>query len=167
MRIVFSGDARDFQRRNWSALVQGDPAGTFFHQPSFLKLYWEEFGETSDELVLAFGEDDAGEQVAAVGFERSRTELRFLGGVEITDYLGPVAAPDAKVPFAAALWDALLAREDWATADLWGLAEDSGWYDGLGETATARGLSVEEAPDHDGVGPHLEWPPACGGYLGE
>ncbi len=165
MRIVFSGDARDFQRRNWSGLVQGDPAGTFFHQPSFLKLYWEEFGETSDELVLAFGEDDAGEQVAAVGFERSRTELRFLGGVEITDYLGPVAAPDAKATFAAALWDALLAREDWATADLWGIAADSGWYQLLGDAAVARGCSVEEATDHDGVAPYLELPPTWDGYL--
>jgi CelD/BcsL family acetyltransferase involved in cellulose biosynthesis len=165
MRIAFSEDARDFQRRNWSGLVQGDPAGTFFHQPSFLKLYWEEFGETSDELVLAFGEDDAGEQVAAVGFERSSTELRFLGGVEITDYLGPVAAPDAKATFAAALWDALLAREDWATADLWGIAADSGWYQLLGDAAVARGCSVEEATDHDGVAPYLELPPTWDGYL--
>src|SRR3954454_5486253 len=132
MRIVFSEDAQDLQRRNWSRLVQQDPAGTFFHQPSFLKLYWEEFGEDADGLLLAFGEDDAGEQVAAVGFERSGADLRFLGGVEITDYLGPVARPDVKEAFAAALWDALLARDDLAAADLWGIAEDSGWYSLLG-----------------------------------
>ena len=99
MRIVFSTDAQDFQRRNWSQLVRQDPAGTFFHQPSFLKLYWEEFGEDSDELLLAFGLDDAGAQVAAVAFERSGTDLRFLGGVEITDYLGPVAVPDNRMLF--------------------------------------------------------------------
>src|ERR1044072_5827310 len=142
MRIVFSEDAQDFQRRNWSRLAQQDPSGTFFHQPSFLKLYWEEFGEDSDDLLLAFGEDHAGRQVAAVGFERSGTDLRFLGGVEITDYLGPVALAEVKASFVAALWDALLAREDWATADLWGLAEDSGWYDLLGGSASARGVSV-------------------------
>src|SRR3954466_11522567 len=108
MRIVFSEDAQDFQRRNWSRLVQQDPAGTFFQQPSFLKLYWEEFGETTDDLLLAFGQDDAGRQVAAVGFERSGTELRFLGGVEVTDFLGPVAAPEAKVSILPALYDPLL-----------------------------------------------------------
>ena len=118
VHIVVSEDARDFQRRNWSGLVHDDPTGTFFHQPSFLKLYWEEFGEDSDELLLAFGEDDAGRQVAAVGFERGGMDLRFLGGVEITDYLGPVAHPDVKEAFVEALWDALLARDDWATADL-------------------------------------------------
>jgi hypothetical protein len=89
MRIVFSDDAQDFQRRNWSGLVHEDPAGTFFHQPAFLKLYWEEFGETLDDLLLAFGEDDAGAQVGAVAFERSGDTLRFLGGVEITDCVRP------------------------------------------------------------------------------
>jgi CelD/BcsL family acetyltransferase involved in cellulose biosynthesis len=166
MRIVFSDDAQDFQRRNWSGLVHEDPAGTFFHQPAFLKLYWEEFGETLDDLLLAFGEDDAGEQVGVVAFERSGHTLRFLGGVEITDYLGPVATPGAKPAFVGALWEALRAREDWATADLWGIAADSGWWELLGEAAAARGLSVEEAPDHDGVAPFLELPATWDGYLG-
>src|ERR1044072_144852 len=99
MRIACSEDAQDFQRRNWSRLVQQDPAGTFFHQPSFLKLYWEEFGEDSDALLLPSGRGGAGTQVGAVGFERSGTDLRFLGGVEITDYLGPVALPEVKASF--------------------------------------------------------------------
>ena len=42
---------QDFHRRGWHELVQSDPAGTFFHTPAFLKLYWEEFGETPDHLL--------------------------------------------------------------------------------------------------------------------
>ena len=83
VHIVVSEDARDFQRRNWSALVQQDPAGSFFHQPAFLKLYWEEFGETPDHLLLAFAEEDDGTQVGAVAFERIGETLRFLGGTEV------------------------------------------------------------------------------------
>ena len=165
VQIVLSEDARDFQRRNWSALVHEDPAGTFFHQPAFLKLYWEEFGETPEHLLLAFAEDEAGAQVAAVGFERLGETLRFLGGTEITDYLGPVARPDAKEAFAAALWRALLERADWANADLWGIAADSGWYELLGAAATSAGLRVDEAPDHDGVAPYLGLAPTWDGYL--
>ena len=67
--VVFSEDPRDFLRRDWSDLVRLDPAGTIFHTPDFLKLYWEEFGEEPDHLLLAFGED-AGTQVAAAAFER-------------------------------------------------------------------------------------------------
>ena len=167
MQIVVSEDARDFQRRNWSALVHEDPAGTFFHQPAFLKLYWEEFGESTEHLLLVFGEDDDGNQVAAVCFERSGDVLRFLGGTEITDYLGPVAVPEAKATFVDELWDVLLARTDWTSADLWGLAEDAGWYELLAEAAIARGLMVEEASDHDGVAPFLRLPPTWDGYLEE
>ena len=38
MRIVFSDDGRDFQRRGWAELVEDDPAGTFFHTPGYLKI---------------------------------------------------------------------------------------------------------------------------------
>ena len=58
MDIVFSQDPRDFARRDWSALVTADPAGTFFHSPGFLKLYWEEFADQPDQLLLAFAEED-------------------------------------------------------------------------------------------------------------
>ncbi len=36
-------------------------AGTFFHTPAYLKLYWEEFGETPEHLLLAFAEEDDGD----------------------------------------------------------------------------------------------------------
>src|SRR6266487_1630583 len=119
MRIVFSDDGRDFQRRGWAELVDADPAGTFFHTPGYLKLYWEEFGETPEHLLLAFAEED-GVQVGAVAFERIGETLRFLGGTEVTDYMGPVATPDTQREVAAALWTALRERDDWSAADLRG-----------------------------------------------
>ena len=90
MKIVFSEDGRDFQRRGWAELVEADPSGTFFHTPDYLKLYWEEFGERPEHLLLAFAEEDDGAQVGAVAFERIGGILRFLGGTEVTDYMGPV-----------------------------------------------------------------------------
>jgi CelD/BcsL family acetyltransferase involved in cellulose biosynthesis len=165
MRIVFSEDGRDFQRRDWTDLVRADPAGSFFHLPRYLKLYWEEFGETPEHLLLAFAETEDGTQVGAVAFERVGGTLRFLGGTEVTDYLGPVALPEAKEPMAKELWTALLARDDWASADLWGLAEDRGWYGLLGDAAAAQGLATEEAPDHDGVSPFLALAPTWDAYL--
>jgi CelD/BcsL family acetyltransferase involved in cellulose biosynthesis len=165
MRIVFSDDARDFQRRNWSEIAHADVAGTFFHQPAYLKLYWEEFGASSEHLLLAFAEEDDGEQVGAVAFERTGDVLRFLGGTEVTDYMGPVALPHVRGEVAKELWGALLGRDDWTTADLWGLAEAGGWWELLAETAAAHGLAVEEAPDHDGVAPYIELAPTWEGYL--
>ena len=95
IRIDLSDDPRDFQRRDWRELVRRDPDATFFHTPGFLKLYWEEFGEEPQHLLLAFASDEAGTQVGAVAFELIGDVLRFLGGTEVTDYLGPVGISTA------------------------------------------------------------------------
>ena len=159
MKISFSEDGRDFHRRGWAELVDADPAGTFFHTPDYLKLYWEEFGEQPDHLLLAFAEEEDGQetdrQVGAVAFERIGTTLRFLGGTEVTDYMGPVGMPGAQETIAKELWVALLTREDWATADLRGLAEDLPWLGLLRDAALGLGLDVEETQDQNGLAPFL------------
>ena len=165
MRIVFSEDPRDFARRDWTDLVRADPAGTFFHQPRYLKLYWEEFGQTPEHLLLAFAEDDAGAQVAAVAFERIGDTLRFLGGTEVTDYMGPVGLPEHRKEVAGALWHALIDRDGWRTADLRGLAEDRDWVALLRIGAETAGLSVLEDADQNGVAPFLRLPRTWEEYL--
>lgn len=165
MKITFSEDGRDFQRRGWAELVETDPAGTFFHTPEYLKLYWEEFGEQPEHLLLAFAEEDGGTQVGAVAFERIGETLRFLGGTEITDFMGPVGLPAAHGAIAKELWSALLRREDWADADLRGLDEDQPWYDHLSDAASALGLEATEAEDANGVAPCLALPATWDGYL--
>jgi CelD/BcsL family acetyltransferase involved in cellulose biosynthesis len=165
MRIAFSEDPRDFQRRDWSAIVHADPAGTFFHTPGYLKLYWEEFGETPEHLLLAFAEEEDGAQVGAVAFERIGETLRFLGGTEVTDYMGPVAMPQTQGALAAGLWSALLQRDDWRAADLRGLPEDGPWLGLLRDAASERRLAVEEMEDQNGVAPFLPLPDTWDAYL--
>ena len=165
--VVFSEDPRDFQRRDWSDLVRADPSGTLFHTPDFLKLYWEEFGEEPEHLLLAFGEDDSGAQVSAAAFELIGDTLRFLGGTEVTDYMGPVGVPEAVAGSAHALWAGLLARDEWREADLRGLAEDSPWLAELREAAVGHGLTVEETEDQNAVAPILDLPTTWDEYLAQ
>ena len=165
MRIEFSEDGQDFHRRGWRELVEADPAGTFFQTPEYLKLYWEEFGERPEHLLLAFAQEDGGEQVGAVAFERIGSTLRFLGGTEVTDYMGPVGLPDRREAVARELWAGLEARDDWSEADLRGLPEDQPWLGLLAEAAAARGLAVEILDDQNGVAPFLSLPPTWEEYL--
>jgi CelD/BcsL family acetyltransferase involved in cellulose biosynthesis len=163
LRISFSDDPRDFQRRDWAELVDLDPSGTIFHTPEYLKLYWEEFGE--GRLLLAFGEAPDHRQTAAVAFEVVGDVLRFLGGTEVTDYLGPVADPVATGSFARELVAALVERDDWARADLRGLPEDSRWLTALRRAWTDVELAAEETEDQNGVAPCLDLPETWEGYL--
>jgi CelD/BcsL family acetyltransferase involved in cellulose biosynthesis len=164
MDVVFSEDGRDFTRRDWSSLVTADPAGTFFHTPQYLKLYWEEFAEQPEHLLLAFAEED-GVQVGAVAFERLDGALRFLGGTEVTDYMGPVALPEVRDAVAKELLVGLGRREDWRIADLRGLAEDQPWLQALAEAAAAQGFGVEISEDQNGVAPFLPIPGSYDEYL--
>jgi CelD/BcsL family acetyltransferase involved in cellulose biosynthesis len=162
MRVEISSDPRAFVARDWSQIVAADQAATFFHQPRYLKLYWEEFGHEGD-LLLAFGLDEEGSDVGAVAFERIGTTLRFLGGTEVTDYMGPVALPGQEDAFAKELFDALHGVEGWTDADLRGLPEDSPWLERLREAAGASGLAVETA--EDAVAPFLALPGSVEEYM--
>lgn len=159
--IIFSEDGRDFVGRHWTHLVHADPAGTFFHSPAYLKLYWEEFGGGFD-LLLAFAEEE-GRTVGACAFERSGRELRFLGGTEVTDYMGPVAEDGKQEAVARSLAQALADRDDWDTADLRNIPEDSPWLVALSSAAASAGLApVIEEQD---VCPFLSLPASWDEYL--
>jgi len=166
MEIVFSQDPRDFARRDWSALVTADPGGTFFHTPEYLKLYWEEFADLPDHLLLAFAEED-GAQVGAVAFERFGETLRFLGGTEVTDYLGPVALAEAQATMAKELLASIGRLDGWTEADLRGLPEDMAWLGLLAEAASAQGFSVDVLEDQNGVAPFLALPGSYEEYLAQ
>jgi CelD/BcsL family acetyltransferase involved in cellulose biosynthesis len=161
MRVAISEDGSDFVRRDWTELVRADPSGTFFHSPAYLKLYWEEFGHDFD-LLLAFAED--GERLAgACAFERAGHVLRFLGGTEVTDYMGPVAKGVDREAVAGTMIATLRSRDDWTSADLRNIPEDSPWLEALCEGAAAQGLQpLREEQD---VCPYLELPPTWEEYL--
>ena len=166
MDIVFSEDPQEFVRRDWSNLVTSDPGGTFFHTPGFLKLYWEEFAHEPEHLLLAFAEE-GGVQVGAVAFERVGATLRFLGGTDVTDYMGPVGLLEAQATVAKELFAALARRDDWSSADLRGLPEDRSWLELLAESAAAQGFRTtveEEQPN--GIAPFLAIPGSYEEYLG-
>src|SRR5438876_672904 len=90
MRVHLTDDPTTFRTADWSALVEADPAGTFFHSPAYLKLWWEEFGTGALLLALV---TDGGIPVAACAFETLHGLLTFLGGLDVTDYMGPVGVP--------------------------------------------------------------------------
>jgi CelD/BcsL family acetyltransferase involved in cellulose biosynthesis len=163
MSVLFSDDGRDFVRRDWSTLVKADPSATIFSTPDYLKLYWEEFGEDL-ELLLAFVER-AGAQVGVAVFEGVGTTIRFLGGTEVTDYLGPVAAPADQEFVATELIRGLSERGGWEELDLRGLAEDQPWLELLRRAASDAGLAVEVTDDREPVAPFLPLPGAWEEYL--
>jgi CelD/BcsL family acetyltransferase involved in cellulose biosynthesis len=160
MPVDWTDDPTAFRSRDWTPLIPSDPDGTFFHSPRYLKLYWEEFG--SGGLQLAFVQDGS-ETVAAAAFDITDGTATFLGGFEITDYMGPVGLPQTRERAAKELVASLVSRDDWQTADLRGLPEGAGWHGALAQAAREGGLLVERSGD--GVAPLLPLANSFDAYL--
>jgi CelD/BcsL family acetyltransferase involved in cellulose biosynthesis len=161
VKVELTGDASAFMARGWGDLVAGDPEGTFFHTPAYLKLWWEEFGK--GRPLLAFVVDAEGRLVGACAFEVTEGTLRFMGGYDVTDYMGPVCVPGLEEVVANELMLALAYEVVWERADLRGLPQDGRWLPVLEAAATVRGLPVERGSD--GVAPMIELPHTFEEYL--
>jgi CelD/BcsL family acetyltransferase involved in cellulose biosynthesis len=161
MRVELTGHPSAFMARGWGDLVAADPEGTFFHTPAYLKLWWEEFGRGT--LLVAFVVDEVGTMVAACPFELVEGSLRFLGGLDVTDYMGPVSAPGLEGAAAEELMQALASEVRWERAELGGLPVEGRWLGALEAAASAHGLSVESGSD--GVAPVISLPHAFDAYL--
>jgi CelD/BcsL family acetyltransferase involved in cellulose biosynthesis len=160
MRADLTDDPAAFRGRDWTDLAVADPDGTFFHTPAYLKVWWEELG--AGRLVLAFLHD--GERtVGACAFEVEEGELRFLGGFDVTDYMGPVGLPGVHERAAKELMATLASELEWERADLRGLPEGSAWLPALAAAAAGHGLRVDSVDD--GVAPFLPLPATYPRYL--
>ena len=159
MLVELTDDPKDFHKRDWTDLVSADPTGTFFHTPAYLKLWWEEFG--SGSLLLAFAREEE-RTVGACAFELVGDTLQFLGGSDVTDYMGPVGVSGREEAVAKELMAALVGR-DWTTADLRGLPLDSPWLGALEGAAATQTLTAIRGDD--GVAPLIELPPSFDAYL--
>jgi CelD/BcsL family acetyltransferase involved in cellulose biosynthesis len=160
MRVELTDDPTVFITRDWDDLAMADPSGTFFHTAAYLKLWWEEFG--TGPLVLALVQEE-GRTVSTCAFEVVDGTLQFLGGFDVTDYMGPVGLPGCEERAAKELMAALTADVDWDRADLRGLPVESAWHGAIEAAAAAQGHRVQRG--EDGLAPVIDLPGTYEAYL--
>jgi CelD/BcsL family acetyltransferase involved in cellulose biosynthesis len=158
--VEWIDDPVAFASDDWPSLLQADADATLFHGPRFLKPYWEEFSAGSLSVAVV----RAGDRPSAVApFEVNDGLLRFLGGFDVTDYMGPVGIPVELERAAKELMAAVAARDDWERADLRGLGEEGSWLDALRGGARDAGLDADA--ELDAVAPCLALPATFDEYL--
>lgn len=87
-------DESCFSLPEWNELLTLDPNRHVFATPEWNQLWWAEFGSGKDLVALLF---KRGPEVAAIvplyrKREEARQILRFVGGIDLTDYLGPICS---------------------------------------------------------------------------
>jgi CelD/BcsL family acetyltransferase involved in cellulose biosynthesis len=139
----------------WDDLLATDPAASLFQAPRWIRTWDAVLGGQRRLRTRTFHRDGALVGVVAESVEPVRLPdgirevVRAAGGTEVTDYLGPVAAPADRAAVAEAWVGALAADRDWDEVILTGLAADAGWHELLAVAAPAAGLRVVDAEAAD------------------
>jgi CelD/BcsL family acetyltransferase involved in cellulose biosynthesis len=132
----------------WELLLDEDPHATVFHGPRYLTTWQRELADGMPTRVHTVHRDgrligiipDANElEGSPTG---PREVRRFMGGDEVTDYLGPISRLEDRADVAEAYVGHLVADVDWDELIASGLAEDTGWSDAFRRAAHAQDLKV-------------------------
>ena len=103
-------DESCFKLPEWQALFDGDRNSHIFATPEWNRVWWDEFKDNKELFLLTMRAD--GEVVALVPLyrkvENGRKVLRFVGGIDLTDYLGPVCSLEERDEVARTLVDWLI-----------------------------------------------------------
>ncbi|MEX2328882.1 MAG: GNAT family N-acetyltransferase [Nitriliruptoraceae bacterium] len=140
---------------DWELLLSEDPHGSLFQGPRYLRLWHQVMGQRYPIRVHTVHADHRMIGVIADANDRAGAptgpiELRrFLGGTEVTDYLGPISRLEDRVDVADAYLANLAADVDWDEFIAGGVTRESGWPDAIRRAVDAHGLTVlhEEVDD--------------------
>jgi CelD/BcsL family acetyltransferase involved in cellulose biosynthesis len=141
--VTLLSDESCFDLPEWRQLLALDPNRHVFATPEWNRLWWQEFGAGKDLLALIVKRRS--EVAGIVPLYRKREEgkhvLRFNGGIDLTDYLGPICSLDDRQEVADALVTWLGETDiEWDEFDAHNMLVPFGFAEFLVESADRRGF---------------------------
>lgn len=135
---------RCFDMPEWRTLLAKDPNRQLFAYPEWNRAWWDEFKTGKDLLLMTMSRDS--EVIAIVPLYRriddGRKILRFIGGIDLTDYLGPICSLADRGEVADALVTWLTTTDvEWDELDAHNMPVPLGFAEFLVERADAKGFS--------------------------
>ena len=144
----------------WENLLTGSAMDTLFLTPQWQKVWWDQFGEGSEMLLLGFQGENSIEAIAPLA--RRNGTISFIGGQDLFDYNDFLVSPGSESRFYTSLLECL-DREEWVTLELSSLQEDSPTLAYLPRLAEEMGYRVEV--QEEDVAPGLSLPGNWDAYL--
>ncbi len=144
----------------WRELLPRCRFGRPFISPAWLKLWWDQFGEGRELILLSIRDDDS--LTGILPLMRRDGRISFAGDTEVCDYMDIAAPAGAE----AAILDAALralSEEPWREIVLWALSGASPTYLALPGVCRQLGLALET--EVEGVCPQIELPASWEEYL--
>jgi CelD/BcsL family acetyltransferase involved in cellulose biosynthesis len=134
-----------FDLPEWKELMKRDPNRHIFSTPEWNKTWWAEFKDDKELYILTMRRD--GDIAALVPLylkrEAGKAILRFIGGIDLTDYLGPICSMEDRDPAAEATVEWLKdAPIGWDEFDAHNLPVPFGFGEFLVDHADRRGFDI-------------------------
>lgn len=152
----------------WQDLHQRSRTATVFNSPQWCRVWWCHFG-TPGTLHLMTARTDDGRLAGVAPLYNTtpeghaRPQLRFIGGVDVSDYLDVLVAPGHEQPVIRTFLQAWSDSSCSCTLDLHALREDSPTRRLIVEGADALGMEVATAVED--ICPVVSLPSSWDAYL--
>lgn len=159
-------DERCFDLPEWRTLLERDPDAHIFATPEWARLWWEELGSNKELFLLTMLRADDVRGIVPLYRKQDddRAVFRFVGGIELTDYLGPICSEEDRDDVADALVGWLEgAPVEWNEFDAHNMPVPFGFAEFLVERADRRGLPF--ALEQEETSAILELPEDWDSYL--
>ena len=144
----------------WENLLPGCAVDNLFTTPQWQKVWWEQFGDGSEMLLLGFEGEKRIEGIAPLA--RRDGTISLIGGHDLCDYRDFLVSRGAEPRFYRSLLESL-DKEQWQTLEFSSLDEDSPTLVYLPDMARERGYSVDV--QQEDVAPGLNLPDNWEAYL--
>jgi len=166
LSVAVDCTARCFDLPEWGGLLGRDPDRQIFATPEWNRLWWEEFKGDKDLLLLTMKRE--GKVVAIVPLYRKVEDgeqvLRFVGGIDLSDYLGPICSLDDREDVADTLASWLVETEtEWDVFDAHNMPVPFGFAEFLFDRADRLGLELKLEQEETAA--LLPLPPSWEEYL--
>ncbi|MFN2490245.1 MAG: GNAT family N-acetyltransferase [Actinomycetota bacterium] len=136
-------DERCFELPEWRKLLARDPNRHIFNTPEWMRAWWDEFGAGKEILLLTMKRADDVTAIVPLYRKREgeRRVLRFIGGIDLTDYLGPICSLDDRDEVAQALMRWLVTTDvEWDELDAHNMPVPLGFAEFLVDRADRSGF---------------------------
>ena len=144
----------------WQKLLATCTVDTLFLTPQWQRVWWEQFGDGAEMLLLCFKKNDHMEGIAPLA--RHNGTISLIGDKDVCDYNDFLVSRGAESRFYSSLLDHL-DKEGWQTMELLSLTESSPTLSWLPDLARERGYSVEVRQED--VSPGLSLPDTWEAYV--
>ena len=153
-------DFHEGSEKQWQKVLAASAVDTLFATPQWQRVWWAQFGDGAELLILCLNGGDGIEGVAPLALRNGT--VSFVGGQDLCDYGDFLVRRGAESHFYPSLMDHL-DGEEWGTLELSSLPEHSPTLVYLPDLARERGYSVEV--EEEDVAPGLSLPDSWDEYL--